>query len=54
MTKEITMTEKSFVMKYIFTNMSIDEKISFLQGSSYPDEDYIRELANENNISIQT
>ncbi len=52
MTKERTMTEKSFVMKYIFPSMSVDEKISFLQGSSYPDEDYINELANENNVSI--
>lgn len=52
MTNEKTMTEKDFILKFIFPSMSSDEKISFLQGSSYPDEDYINELANENNVSI--
>ena len=46
------MTEKNFINKFIFPTMCSDEKISFLEGSSYPDEDYIIELANENNISI--
>ena len=47
-----TMTEKKFINKFIYPNMDSNEKISFLDGSSYPDEDYIIELAKENNISI--
>jgi hypothetical protein len=47
-----TMTEKNFILEFIFPTMGNDEKISFLEGSSYPDEDYIIELAKENSISI--
>ena len=46
------MTEKNFINKFIYPAMDSNEKISFLEGSSYPDEDYIVELAKENNISI--
>jgi hypothetical protein len=46
------MTEKNFINKFIYPNMGSEEKISFLEGSSYPDEDYILELAKENHLSI--
>ena len=52
MKNQETMTEKNFINKFIYPTMDSNEKIAFLEGAIYPDENYIIELAKENNINI--
>jgi hypothetical protein len=47
------LTEKQFIEKYIYPTFSHQEKEMYLLGSCYPDEDYIKETANNLNIIIK-
>ena len=46
------MKVSKFIDKYIYNSFSDTEKIGYLDGSVYPDEDYLEEVASENNIKI--
>tara|TARA_R110000744_G_scaffold276120_2_gene388871 strand:- start:316 stop:522 length:207 start_codon:yes stop_codon:yes gene_type:complete len=46
------MKVKVFIDKYIYDQFSDSEKIGYLEGSVYPDEEYLQEVADENNIKI--
>jgi hypothetical protein len=52
MKKTNEMKVKTFIEKYIYNTFSDTEKIGYLEGSVYPDEDYLLEVANENNIKL--
>ena len=47
------LTERQFIEKYIYPTFSDEEKEGYLLGSCYPDEEYIKETANNLNIIIK-
>jgi len=52
MNKINKMKVSKFIDKYIYDSFSDTEKIGYLDGSIYPGEEYLEEIASENNIRI--
>ena len=46
------MKVSKFIDKYVYNSFSETEKIMYLEGTMYPDECYLEDVASENNIRI--